>query len=46
MTTRTLYLTAADWVPSTRRQFFAVAQPEGGQASLPLWLRVEAPPEK
>jgi hypothetical protein len=44
MTTRTLYLTAADWVPATRRQFFAVAKAEGDQASSPLWLRVEPAP--
>jgi WD40 repeat protein len=40
---RTLYLTAADWVPETRRQFFAVAKAAGEQASFPLWLRVERP---
>ncbi len=38
---RTLYLTAADWVPETRRPFFAVAKADGEQASFPLWLRVE-----
>ncbi len=42
-TKRVLYLTAADWVPATRRQFFAVAKVEGEQASAPLWLRVEVP---
>jgi WD40 repeat protein len=42
-TSRTLYLTAADWVPETRRQFMAVAKAEGDQASLPLWLKVVRP---
>ena len=39
-TSRVLYLTAADWVPATCRQFFAVAKAEGDQSSAPLWLRV------
>ncbi len=37
---QTVFLTAASWVPETDRLFFAVTQGIGGQASLPVWLRV------
>jgi hypothetical protein len=40
-TERTIYLTAADWVPPARREFFAVAKAEGNQASLAAVLVVE-----
>jgi hypothetical protein len=37
---QTVYLTAAPWVAPIDRLFFAVAKGAGGQASLPVWLRV------
>ena len=37
---QTVFLTAASWVPETDRLFFAVTQGIGGQASLPVWLRI------
>jgi hypothetical protein len=40
-TERTIFLRAEPWVPEQTRQFFATAQVEGNQSSLPLILRVE-----
>jgi hypothetical protein len=37
---QTVYLTAAPWVAPIDRLFVAVAKGAGGQASLPVWLRV------
>jgi WD40 repeat protein len=37
---QTVFLTAAPWVAPIDRLFFAVTKSEGGQASLPVWLRV------
>lgn len=39
---QTVFLTAASWVPETDRLFFAVTQGIGGQASLPVWLRIRS----
>lgn len=38
---RQLFLSARDWVPEQTRAFQAVAQAEGGQASLPMRLKVQ-----
>jgi hypothetical protein len=38
---RQLFLSAREWVPEQTRAFQAVAQAEGGQASLPLRLMVQ-----
>lgn len=40
-TERTIFLRAEPWVPEQTRTFFATAQVEGNQCSLPLVLRVE-----
>ena len=40
-TERTIFLRAEPWVPEQSRQFFATAQVEGNQSSLPLVIRVE-----
>jgi dipeptidyl aminopeptidase/acylaminoacyl peptidase len=40
-TERTIFLRAESWVPEQTRTFFATAQVEGNQSSLPLVLRVE-----
>ena len=40
-TERTIFLRAEPWVPEQTRTFFATAQVEGNQVSLPLVLRVE-----
>jgi WD40 repeat protein len=40
-TERTIFLRAEPWVPEQSRTFFATAQVEGNQCSLPLVLRVE-----
>ena len=40
-TERTIYLTAAKWVPHTRRSFQATAEVEGNQTSRPVTLEVE-----
>ena len=39
---RTIFLRAESWVPEQSRQFFAVAQVEGNQASLPLTIHVKS----
>jgi hypothetical protein len=39
-TERTIYLRAEPWVPEQARTFFATAQVDGNQSSLPLVLRV------
>lgn len=41
-TERTIFLRAESWVPEQSRQFFAVAQVEGNQASLPLTIHVRS----
>ncbi len=43
---RTVYLTAAPWVGSSRRLVFFKAQQEGTQTSFPLWLVVDDQPAK
>ncbi len=40
-TERTIFLRAEPWVPEQTRTFFATAQVEGNQSSLPLVIRVE-----
>jgi hypothetical protein len=40
-TERTIFLRAEPWVPEQTRTFFATAQVEGNQSSLPIVLRVE-----
>jgi hypothetical protein len=40
-TERTIFLRAESWVPEQSRPFFAVAQVEGNQASLPLTIHVK-----
>jgi len=40
-TERTIFLRAESWVPEQSRQFFALAQVEGNQASLPLTIHVK-----
>ena len=42
-TERQIFLTAAAWVPGTRRQIHAVAQGEGKQASRPIGITVRSP---
>ena len=41
-TQRTIFLTAADWVPNTSRLFHAVAKADDNQTSLPLLLHVRS----
>lgn len=41
-TERQIFLTAAAWVPGTRRQIHAVAQGEGKQASRPIGITVRS----
>jgi hypothetical protein len=40
-TERTIFLRAEPWVPEQSREFFAVAQVEGNQASLPMKIHVK-----
>jgi len=45
-TERTIFLRAEPWVPEQTRTFFATAQVDGNQCSLPMVLRVERSHDK
>ena len=44
-TERTIFITAAKWVPETVRSFHLVTKEEGGQVTWPVMIHVQRPEE-